>query len=134
MTSDAQKEGKDIDIRLYDVIYDILNDIESMMSGMKKTVWVETKVGEADVREIFKFSKVGVIAGCYVTSGYAARQAVVAVRRNGDDVFKGPVGSIKRFKDTVKRVDEGYECGVVIDGFSEFEAGDIIDFFEVKEG
>jgi translation initiation factor IF-2 len=136
VTNDAKKASAEanIDIRTYTIIYDILNDIENVMSGMYTKSFVESKIGEAEVREVFKFSKVGAIAGSYITDGKLVRNSVATVNRKGDELFKGKLNSLKRFKDDVKQVESGYECGIVIEGFSAFEAGDLIECFEVKEG
>lgn len=136
VTNDAKKasEEANIDIRNYKVIYDIINDIENVMSGMYSKSLIETKIGEAEVREVFKFSKVGAIAGSYVTEGKLTRNSVICVHREKKEIFKGKLTSLKRFKDDVKQVETGYECGIVIDGFSAFEAGDIIECFDVSEG
>ena len=135
LTADAKKanESANIDIRKYNVIYDILNDIEGIMSGMHTKATVETKIGDAEVREVFKFSKVGAIAGSYVTNGSLIRNHIIIVKRNNKELYKGKLTSLKRFKDDVKQVEKNYECGIVTDGFSEFEAGDIIECFDVKE-
>ncbi|MGC6366946.1 MAG: translation initiation factor IF-2 [Candidatus Marinamargulisbacteria bacterium] len=136
VTNDAKKasEEANIDIRSYKVIYDIISDIEDVMSGMYKKSMIETRIGEAEVREVFKFSKVGAIAGSYVTDGKLTRNSVVAVHRDKKELFKGKLSSLKRFKEDVKQVETGYECGIVIDGFSAFEAGDVIECFEISEG
>ena len=115
------------------MIYDILNDIEGIMSGMHTKATVETKIGDAEAREVFKFSKVGAIAGSYVTNGSLIRNHIIIVKRNNKELYKGKLTSLKRFKDDVKQVEKNYECGIVTDGFSEFEAGDIIECFDVKE-
>ncbi|MEK9727728.1 MAG: translation initiation factor IF-2, partial [Candidatus Margulisiibacteriota bacterium] len=135
VTNDAKKasDESNIDIRTYKVIYDIINDIENVMSGMYKKTLVETKIGEAEVREVFKFSKVGAIAGSYVTDGKMIRNSIAIVNRGNEEVFKGKLNSLKRFKDDVKQVESGYECGIVVDGFSAFEPGDQIECFTVEE-
>ena len=135
ITSDAKKASEEakIDIREYKVIYDILNDIEDVMAGMYNKVTVETKVGEAEVREVFKFSKVGAIAGSYVTDGKLVRNYLVVVKRNGEELYKGKLSSLKRFKDDVKQVETKYECGIVTEGFSQYETGDIIECYDVRE-
>jgi len=135
LTTEAKKanESADIDIRNYNVIYDILNDLEAIMSGMQTKVSVETKIGEAEVREVFKFSKVGSIAGSMVSSGKLVRNHLIVVKRKGETLYKGKLTSLKRFKDDAKQVEKGYECGVVIDGFSDFESGDTIECFDVRE-
>ncbi len=135
ITNDAKKasEEDNIDVREYKVIYDILNDIENVMSGMYNKTTIETKIGEAEVREVFKFSKVGAIAGSYVTSGTLIRNNIVIVKRSGEELYKGKLTSLKRFKDDVKQVETKYECGIVTDGFSQYKAGDIIECYDVRE-
>ena len=135
VTTDAKKASDDgnVDIREYAVIYDILNDLEKVMAGMYNKVTVETKVGEAEVREVFQFSKVGAIAGSYVVEGKLIRNYLVVVKRNGEQLYKGKLSSLKRFKDDAKQVEKGYECGVVTDGFSDYETGDIIECYDVRE-
>ena len=136
VTNDAKKasEEANIDIRTYKVIYDIINDVENVMSGMYKKSYTEVKIGQAEVREVFKFSKVGAIAGSYVTEGKLTRNSIAIVTRGKEELFKGKLSSLKRFKDDVKQVDSGYECGIVTDGFSAFESGDLIECFQVEEG
>ena len=135
ITNDAKKASQDsnVDVRQYDVIYDILNDIESVISGMYNKVFVEVKVGEAEVREVFKFSRVGAIAGSYVTDGKLIRNHLVVIKRNNKELYKGKLTSLKRFKDDVNQVDTSYECGVVTDGFSQYAPGDIIECFDIRE-
>ena len=136
VTNDAKKESEEanIDIRTYKVIYDIINDVENVMSGMYKKSYTEVKIGQAEVREVFKFSKVGAIAGSYVTEGKLTRNSIAVVTRGKEELYKGKLSSLKRFKDDVKQVDSGYECGIVTDGFSAFESGDLIECFQVEEG
>tara|TARA_A100001015_G_C15043918_1_gene741950 strand:+ start:1252 stop:3201 length:1950 start_codon:yes stop_codon:yes gene_type:complete len=135
ITNDAKRASEDakIDVREYKVIYDILNDIENVMSGMYNKSIIETKIGEAEVREVFKFSKVGAIAGSYVTEGKLIRNNMVIVKRKNEELYKGKLSSLKRFKDDVKEVDTKYECGIVTDGFSQYEPGDIIECYDVRE-
>lgn len=135
ITNDAKKASSEanIDIREYNVIYDILNDLEKVMAGMYNKITVETKIGEAEVREVFKFSKVGAIAGSYVTDGKLIRNNIVIIKRKGEELYKGKLSSLKRFKEDVKQVETSYECGVVTDGFSQYETGDIIECYDVRE-
>jgi translation initiation factor IF-2 len=135
-TGDSRKirDTHGVDVRLYTIIYEIVTDIERVMSGMHTVSYVESKVGEAEVREVFSFSKVGAIAGCYVTNGMMLRQGIVTVLRKKKSVYKGKLSSLKRFKEDVKQVDSGYECGIVLDGFSGYESGDIIECFRLVEG
>ncbi len=122
-----------IELRLYNIIYDIINDIESAMKGMLDPVFEEVVIGEAEVRAIFKASKVGTIAGCYVTNGYLQRGSTLRIVRDGIELFKGDMGSLMRFKDEVKQVKTGYECGVTFEKFNDIKEGDIIECSIMKE-
>ncbi len=123
----------DVEIRNYDVIYDVVNDVRLALEGLLEPEKVESPFGLAEVRDIFRVSGVGTIAGCYIKEGKAVRNAFVRVKRNDEMLHEGEVTSLKRFKDDVKEVQEGYECGIGVEGFSEFEPGDILEIFEVKE-
>ncbi len=125
----ADSEG--IDIRCYEVIYNLVDDVEKVLKGMLEPTYVEVVEGRAEVRANFSIRGRNV-AGVYVTDGKITRGALARVMRNGEDVFESTVSSLKRFKDDVKEVAAGFECGVVIEGFSEFEIGDIIKLY-VKE-
>ncbi len=125
----ADSEG--IDIRCYEIIYKLVEDVEKVLKGMLEPTYVEVVEGHAEVRASFSIQSRNV-AGVYVTDGKITRGALARVMRNGEEVFESNVSSLKRFKDDVKEVAAGFECGVVIEGFSEFEIGDIIEFY-VKE-
>lgn len=127
----ADKEG--ITLKTYTIIYDIIDDIERVIKGMYKPVFEEVELGQAEVRQIFKFSKVGIICGSYVLSGKIMRNAKLRIMRKGKEIHAGKVDSLKRFKDDVRDVASGYECGIVIDNFSDVEEGDIIYVYEIKE-
>jgi translation initiation factor IF-2 len=130
-----QLAAKDnIDIRNYDIIYEILDDITNVMSGMETLTQNEVKIGEAEVRDVFTFSKVGAIAGSYVTDGKLIRNSTVKVLRNDEELFSGKLTSLKRFKEDVKQVETKYECGIVIQGFSKFEVGDTIECYNIQKG
>ncbi len=126
-------ESAGVDVRLYDVIYKLLEDVELAMKGLLAPKIVEKVVGTAEVRQTFKIPKVGLIAGVRVTSGVAQRNVKARVMRAGAPVFTGNVGSLKRLTEDAKEVRQGFECGVGIDGFSDFKAGDIIEFLTEEE-
>ena len=127
----AEKEG--VDVRLYRVIYDAINDIRSALSGMLSPEERETELGAAEVRTLFRVPRVGVIAGSYVIRGTIVRNARARVVRDGVVVYDGRVGSLKRFKDDVREVSEGFECGIGIENFNDVKEGDIIEAYEVRE-
>ena len=127
----AETEG--IEIRLYSIIYDAINDMKSAMEGMLKPKIEEKVVCNIVVRETFKISKVGTIAGCYVLDGTVSRNTKVRVIRDGVVIHTGILGSLKRFKDDVKEVKSGFECGLNIDNFNDIKEGDIIEGYEEVE-
>ena len=127
----AEKEG--IEIRLYSVIYDAINEIKSGIEGMLAPVEKEEVTATAEVQEIFKISKVGTIAGCIVRDGKLTRTAKVRVIRDGIVVYTGELGSLKRFKDDVKEVAAGYDCGLNISGYNDIKIGDIIEAYTIVE-
>jgi translation initiation factor IF-2 len=127
----AEREG--VDVRTYSVIYKITEDLRNAMEGLLEAVEVEEAVGEAEVKQTFKASKVGRIAGCIVTEGKAARTAGVRLVRQGTVVWTGRLGSLRRFKDNVQEVDEGQECGVVLDGYADVKEEDVLEFFQTKQ-
>lgn len=127
----AETEG--IEIRLYSIIYDAINDMKSAMEGMLKPKIEEQIVCNIEVRETFKISKVGTIAGCYVLDGTVSRNTKVRLIRDGVVVYTGKLGSLKRFKDDVKEVKSGFECGLNIDNFNDIKVGDIIEGYEEIE-
>jgi len=122
-----------VDIRFYDVIYHALDDIKKAMVGMLEPEFEEAVIGSAEVRETFQVPKVGTIAGCYVIDGKVARNAKVRVLRDGVVIYTGKMGSLKRFKDDVKEVASGYECGIGIDNFNDIKVGDVIEAFVMEE-
>jgi translation initiation factor IF-2 len=127
----SEKEG--VDIRTYRVIYDAIDDIKSALSGMLKPEQRETELGQAEVRATFRVPKLGVIAGCYVTNGTIPRDARVRLVRDGVIVYEGRLASLRRFKDDVREVTSGYECGIGIENFQDIKEGDLIEAFEVRE-
>ena len=130
--SDLAK-SKGIEIRLYNIIYKLQEDIEKAVKGLLDPVFEEKETGQAVVREIYKVSKVGTIAGCYVTSGYVSRNAGVRVIRNSVVIYTGKVSSLKRFKDDVKEVKAGFDCGLTIEHFNDIKIDDIIECFVMEE-
>ncbi len=122
-----------VEIRLYNIIYKTLEDIENAMKGLLDPEFEEVVTGQAEVRDLFKVSRVGTIAGCYVTDGFIERDALVRVLRNGVVVYEGKLSTLKRFKDDVKEVRQGYECGMTIENFNDIKVGDIIEASHMKE-
>ena len=120
-------------MRLYRVIYNAIEDIEKAMKGMFKPVYEENTLGRISVRSTFKVSGVGTIAGAYVQDGKVTRSAQVRVVRDGIVIHEGKIASLKRFKDDVKEVAAGYECGIGIENFNDIREGDTIEAFEMVE-
>ncbi|PWH85137.1 translation initiation factor IF-2 [Brumimicrobium oceani] len=133
VTAKKLADDEQIDIRLYSVIYKAIDELKSAMEGMLSPDIKEEIVGTAEVRETFDITKVGTIAGCYVTSGYIQRSSNIRLIRDGIVVHEGKLGSLKRFKDDVKEVKNNYECGLNIDKFNDIKVGDIIEAYEEKE-
>jgi len=127
----ADKEG--IEIRTYRIIYAAIEDIRNAMLGMLEPEEKEVELGSAEVRQIFRVPKLGMIAGSYCTRGKIGRDALVRVMRGGKEIYNGKVTSLKRFKDDVKEVETGYECGIGIEGADELAEGDTLDFYKVEE-
>ncbi|MCK9304584.1 MAG: translation initiation factor IF-2, partial [Bacteroidales bacterium] len=126
-------EKEEIEIRLYSVIYDAINEVKSGMEGMLAPEEKEEITATAEVRETFRISKVGTIAGCMVKEGKIVRSAKIRVIRDGIVVYTGLLGSLKRFKDDVKEVSAGYDCGLNVDGFNDIKTGDIIEAYTIVE-
>lgn len=126
-------EAEQIEVRLYSIIYDAINDVKDAMEGMLAPKVEEVVVGTIEVREVFKISKVGTIAGSYVTEGNVKRNNKVRLVRDGIVVYTGDILALKRFKDDVSEVKFGYECGVSLKGYNDIQMGDIIEAFEEKE-
>lgn len=134
-TSNARKlaETEEIDIRLYSIIYQAIDEIKAAMEGMLSPEFEEKIVCNIEIREVFKITKVGTIAGCYVLDGKVSRNTKVRVIRDGIVIHQGALGSLKRFKDDVKEVASGYECGLNIDNFNDIQVGDIIEGYDMIE-
>ncbi len=127
----AEREG--VDVRTYSVIYKITEDLRNAMEGLLEALEVEETVGEAEIKQTFKASKVGRIAGCIVTEGKAVRTASVRLIREGTVIWSGQLASLRRFKDNVQEVEEGQECGIVLDGYADVKEEDVIEFFQTKQ-
>lgn len=126
-------KNENVDLRLYSVIYTAIDDIERAMKGMLEPIYEEKVIGHAEIRQIFKASGVGNIAGSYVLDGMMQRGCKARISRDGEQIFEGPVASLKRFKDDVKEVKAGYECGLVFDGFNEIAEGDQVEAYIMVE-
>jgi translation initiation factor IF-2 len=127
----AQKEG--IEIRQYNIIFNVIDDIKATMEGLLAPNLVEEAIGEAEVRKVFRVSKAGVVAGCMVMSGVVRRNSLVRLRRESEVIWEGKLDSLKRFKDDAKEVREGFDCGISFQGYNDLREGDIIAAFEMKE-
>lgn len=127
----AEREG--VDIRLYKVIYQAIEDIEAAMKGMLDPIFEEKVLGHAEVRQIFKASQIGNIAGSYVLDGVFQRGCKVRISREGEQIFEGELASLKRFKDDVKEVKAGFECGLVFEGFDQMKELDIVEAYTMVE-
>ena len=126
-------ENEEIEIRLYSIIYDAINDVKAAMEGMLAPETEEVIVGNAEVREVFKISKIGTIAGCMVTDGSIKRNNPIRLIRDGIVIYAGKLGSLKRHKDDAGEVKSGFDCGIGIDGFNDIKTGDVIESYEQRE-
>ena len=124
---------KGVDIRQYNIIYRVLEDVEAAMKGMLAPVYEDKTCGQAEVREIFKISKVGTVAGCFVTDGYVRKSSSVSLIRDGSVIYTGTLSSLKRFKDDAKEVKSGFDCGLMIKNFNDIKVGDILEFTITEE-
>jgi translation initiation factor IF-2 len=122
-----------VDVRTYRIIYEAVEDVRNALEGLLKPEEKETVLGEAEVLQLFKVSKVGTIAGCAVRSGLIQRTAKARVTRDGVTVYTGNLASLKRFKDDVREVREGLECGIGIENFNDLKVGDRIESFRMEE-
>ena len=133
VTAKANAERDKVEIKLYRVIYDAINDVEKAMKGMLDPIFEEKVIGHAEIRQIFKASGVGNIAGSYVLDGTFQRGCTVRIKREGKQIFEGPLASLKRFKDDVKEVKAGYECGLVFEKFGDIQELDIVEAYIMVE-
>jgi len=126
-------EHSGVDIRYYDIIYEAVDEVKAAINGMLAPERKETVIGTVEVRNVFRISKVGTVAGCMVTDGLVKRGSSVRVLRGGIVVHSGELDSLKRFKDDVKEVKSGFECGLSVKNFNEIAVGDQLEVFEVVE-
>jgi translation initiation factor IF-2 len=126
----AGREG--VDIKLYSIIYEAVEDVRAALEGMLAPEEKEVLLGVAEVRQLFKVPRVGTIAGCYVTEGIIDRKGRVRVVRESVQVYEGELGSLKRFKDDVREVREGFECGLNVEGFNDIKVGDHIECYRIE--
>ena len=126
-------DTEDVDVRLYNVIYDAIDDVEAALKGMLEPIYEERVIGHAEIKQIFKASGVGNIAGAIVTDGRITAKATAKITRDGEEIFNGPIASLKHFKDEVKEVKGGTECGLVFEGFNGIAEGDIVEASEMFE-
>jgi len=127
----AEREG--VDIKLYRIIYEAVADVRAALEGMLRPEEREVIFGEAEVRQVFKVSRIGTIAGCYVRSGVINRQGRVRVIRDGVEIYDGAIGSLRRFKDDVREVKDGFECGIGVENFNDLKVGDVIECYRTEE-
>ena len=127
----AEHEG--VEIKIYRVIYQAIDDVEAAMKGMLAPIYEEKVIGHAEVRQIFKASAIGNIAGSFVLDGKLERGCKVRIRRAEELIFEGELKSLKRFKDDAKEVKEGFECGLVFDGFDQMQVGDVVEAYVMVE-
>jgi len=126
-------EQEKVNLRFYDIIYKLVEEIKSAMEGMLAPVEREVFLGTADVREIFSVPKAGVIAGSHVSDGKISRNARARLLRDGVVVYTGKIGSLRRFKDDVREVAKGYECGIGLENYNDIKTGDVIEAYEIVE-
>ena len=134
-TNQARKlaDSNAVDIRLYNIIYDCINEVKLALEGLLSPEMKEDITSQIEVRKVYKISRIGAIAGCYVLSGKITRNDKVRVIRDGLPIFTGTLTSLKRGKDDVREVDTNYECGIMLDGFNSFEPGDMVESFKIIE-
>ena len=126
-------ETNGIDLRYYNIIYDAVDDVKSAMEGMLSPEKRETMLGMVEIRQVFRVTKVGTVAGCYVTEGLVRRDSEVRLLRDSTVIWSGRIESLKRFKDDAKEVKAGFECGITLHNYSDIQEGDQLEVFEVKE-
>jgi translation initiation factor IF-2 len=129
----SHAESENIEIRLYNIIYNAIDDIRSAMEGLLPATKVEKLLGRAEVRQVFRIAKSGTVAGCMVTSGLLRRTAEARLVRDNVVVWAGKLSGLRRFKDDAKEVAEGFECGISLDGFQDVKELDVIESFEIEE-
>ena len=134
-SSEAKSTSKSmgVEIRTYSIIYEAIQEIKLALEGLLEPEKIEEALGYAEVREKFKIPKLGIIAGCFITQGKVVRNALLRVKRDDEVLHEGNLTSLNRFKNYVNEVLENYECGIGVDGFSDFKENDIIEVYEIKE-
>lgn len=133
MNAKRTAELENVDVRLHRIIYKVIEEIELAMQGMLDPEFEEKVIGQAEVRQTFKVTKVGTIAGCYVIDGKITRDSGVRIIRDGIVIFEGQLDTLKRFKDDVKEVAQNYECGITIERYNDLKEGDIIEAYVMEE-
>jgi translation initiation factor IF-2 len=127
----AEREG--VDVKLYNVIYEALDDVKAAMAGLLAPIQRQSEVGKLEVRNTFTIPKVGVVVGCMVTTGKVLRKSLVRVIRDSVQIYEGKVASLRRFKDDTAEVKQGFECGIMVQGFNDLQEGDVIESYEIIE-
>nr|MBA3727682.1 translation initiation factor IF-2 [Actinomycetota bacterium] len=127
----AEREG--VDLRMYRVIYQMLDDIRQALGGLLSPDQLEVELGRAEVRALFRAPRIGLVAGCMITQGSITRGSLARLVRDGTIVYTGRVASLRRFKDDVREVSEGFECGIGLENFQDVHEGDVIEAYEVRE-
>jgi len=131
--SEAAAKAEGVTLQTYSIIYELIDGVKAAMSGLLEPIRTEKKLGRAEVRNTFNVPKLGTIAGVAVVDGLMRRSAQVRITREGKQIGAGKITSLKRFKDDVREVEKGFECGVGVEGFTDFKAGDVIEDFEIEE-
>ena len=126
-------DRENVQIRTYRVIYNIIDDVENAMKGMLDPEFKEVVIGQAEIRETFRVPNVGTVGGAYVTDGNIARNAEVRIVRDGIVIHEGKISSLRRFKDDVREVQQGYECGIGVENYNDIKEGDVIECFKMEE-
>ena len=126
-------EGQGVEIRTYQVIYEVVDDVRKAMAGLLPPTISEKFEGRAEVRDTFSVPRIGTIAGCYVSEGKVRRGSSCRLLRDGVQIYEGRVGSLKRFKDDVREVNSGFECGLGIEGYNDVKVGDVIETYVLEE-
>jgi translation initiation factor IF-2 len=129
----AEAERTNTEVRFYRIIYDVIDDVKAAMVGLLEPIREEVNLGRAEVREVFVVPKIGSIGGSYVSSGIVRRGTMVRVVRDNRVIYQGKLGSLRRFKDDVREVQSGYECGIGVENFNDIKSGDILEIFEIQE-
>ncbi len=130
--AEAMAEAEHVEVRTYNIIYELINDVRAAMGGLLEPVFEEVPLGTAEVRATFRVPKVGIVAGCYVTDGKVTRNASLRVIRDGKVIHEGKVDTLKHLKEDVREMAAGFECGIAVDGYSDFQIGDILDVYTTR--